>query len=58
MAKYNLNKTNKTPNFWIVKPGEFSNRGQGISCTNKAEDVRIRINNAKKQGKNKTIIVQ
>lgn len=22
-------------NYWIIKPGEFSNRGQGISCTDK-----------------------
>jgi hypothetical protein len=41
-----------------MKPGEFSNRGQGISCTNNIEDVRMRINNLKKLGKNKSLILQ
>jgi hypothetical protein len=36
MEKFNENKAGKKPNYWIMKPGEFSNRGQGISCTSKA----------------------
>lgn len=34
---YNERKKNKLPNVWIMKPGEFSNRGNGISCSNKIE---------------------
>ncbi len=33
----------KKANFWILKPGEFSNRGHGIECTNKLEDIRKRV---------------
>ena len=29
-----MNKEGKKLNYWIMKPGEFSNRGQGITCTN------------------------
>ena len=58
MNCYNLNKNNNKPNYWIIKPGEFSNRGQGISCTTKAEDVKNRINDLRKLGKNKSLIVQ
>lgn len=32
---YNEKKKNNQANYWIIKPGEFSNRGKGISCTNK-----------------------
>jgi hypothetical protein len=45
------------PNYWIIKPGEFSNRGQGISCTNKLEDIRGRVG-ALRNTKNKSIILQ
>ena len=41
-----------------MKPGEFSNRGQGITCTNNLEDVRTRIDSLKKLGKNKSLILQ
>ena len=58
MNCYNLNKNNNKPNYWIIKPGEFSNRGQGISCTTKAEYVKNRINDLRKLGKNKSLIVQ
>ena len=56
--KYNMNKEGKKLNYWIMKPGEFSNRGQGITCTNNIQDVRTRINNLKKLGKNKSLILQ
>ena len=36
MARFNENRAHKKPNHWIMKPGEFSNRGQGITCTSKA----------------------
>lgn len=36
MGRFNQNRASKRPNFWIMKPGEFSNRGQGISCTSRA----------------------
>jgi hypothetical protein len=57
-SKYAENRQSRRPNYWIIKPGEFSNRGQGISCTNKSEDVRARVDNLKKLGKNKSLIVQ
>lgn len=31
-------------NMWIIKPGENSNRGNGISVCFNLEDVRLRIN--------------
>jgi tubulin polyglutamylase TTLL1 len=45
------------PNYWIIKPGEFSNRGQGISCTNRMEDVRSRISKVR-NSRGKSLIVQ
>lgn len=36
-AKFMELKKNKQPNFWIIKPGQFSNRGQGITCTGKLQ---------------------
>jgi len=43
-----------------MKPGEFSNRGQGITCTNKIEDVRKRVNKCREQSKERkcSLIVQ
>ena len=51
MARFNDNRTHKRPNHWIMKPGEFSNRGQGITCTSKSEEVRAKVNSLKRQGK-------
>ena len=37
---YNTRKSKKKcKNFWIIKPGEFSNRGQGIVVESKLEDI-------------------
>ena len=36
------NKGQGKPNIWIVKPGEFSNRGHGIKCVSKLEEVKAR----------------
>ena len=44
LLHYNEKRAGKKPNYWIVKPGEFSNRGQGISCTDKSDHVRWRVN--------------
>jgi len=41
----------KLKNIWIVKPGEFSNRGKGITVCNKIEMVE-EILNAKEMQKN------
>ena len=43
MTFYLDKKKTKKPNVWIMKPGEFSNRGQGISCSSKIEDIRKRV---------------
>lgn len=53
-------KKQKFPNYWVMKPGEFSNRGQGITCTNKIEDVRKRVNKCREQSKERkcSLIVQ
>ena len=58
MDHFNANRTQKRPNYWVVKPGEFSNRGQGISCTDRADHIRARVNEARKAGRGRTVIVQ
>lgn len=61
MAVYQERKKNKQPNIWIMKPGEFSNRGQGISCSNKLDDIKKRVmrcRTSKKKGDERTLILQ
>ena len=49
-----------TKNIWIVKPGEFSNRGNGIIVCKKLEDIKAIVKQKKKHenGHWKTYIVQ
>ena len=58
MNKYSENKNKKKPNNWIIKPGQFSNRGQGISCTSKIDDIKMRVNALKKSNKKQSLIIQ
>ena len=45
-------------NIWLVKPGEFTNRGSGISiCSSLSEITRI-IEEAKFEGSHRTYIIQ
>ena len=58
---YQDRKKNKYQNCWIMKPGEFSNRGNGISCSNKLDDIKKRVSqcHSGRNGKNaQTIILQ
>ena len=57
-AYYNEKKQSKKPNFWIVKPGQFSNRGNGIECTNKLQDIRKRVVKTAKEKKKGSLIIQ
>lgn len=53
-------KRKKTQNIWIIKPGENSNRGQGISVSSSLEEIRSMINekSTTKNNENRTYIVQ
>ena len=42
-ALFQERKKKKLHNYWIMKPGEFSNRGQGITCSNKLDDIKKRV---------------
>lgn len=57
MNKFIQNRLLGQSNYWIIKPGEFSNRGQGISCSSKLEEIKGRINKLKGK-KNKSLIIQ
>ena len=50
----------KIRNIWIVKPGEFSNRGNGIIVCKTLEDIKAIVKNQKKHdnGSWKTYIIQ
>jgi hypothetical protein len=47
-------------NIWIVKPGEFTNRGTGITVCSSLDDVRLRLRGRERNmnGKYRTFIVQ
>ena len=47
-------------NMWIMKPGEFSNRGNGISMCYSLDDIVIRLKGREKSsdGKLRTFILQ
>lgn len=53
-------KKKKTQNIWIIKPGENSNRGQGISVSSNLEEIKSIINekSTTKNNENRTYIVQ
>lgn len=56
-----MKKTNKNfKNMWIVKPGENTNRGNGISVAYGIDDIKIRINGRErnKDGQLRTFILQ
>jgi len=41
----------KEKNLWIVKPGEYSNRGKGITVCSEIDEVDEILNNVHKQEK-------
>lgn len=47
-------------NIWIVKPGEFTNRGTGITVCSSLDDVKVRLKGRERNqnGKFRTFIVQ
>ena len=40
LEEYNKRKMSGKPNIWIIKPGESTNRGNGISCSRKIDEIR------------------
>eukprot|EP01022_Parablepharisma_sp_SALTPOND_P024489 TRINITY_DN542_c0_g1_i1.p1 TRINITY_DN542_c0_g1~~TRINITY_DN542_c0_g1_i1.p1 ORF type:complete len:1002 (+),score=71.85 TRINITY_DN542_c0_g1_i1:11821-14826(+) len=54
-VKNNKEKGKGTKNVWIVKPGEYSNRGHGIQVLSDFEDIRKTVGSAKGP---RTFIVQ
>ena len=44
-------------NIWILKPGEFTNRGKGIAVCSSVEEIKNKFK-GKDYGKNRTFIVQ
>ena len=53
-------KKKEIMNIWILKPGEFTNRGKGISVCSSLDDVKIRLKGKEKcrNGKYHTFILQ
>lgn len=53
-------KNEKVRNIWIVKPGEFTNRGNGITVCKNLDDIKKILKCRKKldNGSNRTYIVQ
>ena len=53
-------KKKKLMNIWIIKPGENSNRGQGISVSSSLEEIKSIINEkaASKSNETRTYIIQ
>jgi len=57
----NQRKTNKTlKNIWIMKPGENTNRGNGISVCFGLDDINYRLKSKErnKDGSYRTFILQ
>lgn len=50
----------KGKNFWIVKPGEYSNRGKGISVCSNLQEIKseLSIVMITKKGNRRTYILQ
>ena len=57
--KKNKGKVRKLRNIWIVKPGENTNRGTGITVYDNLADIKKNISSKEKHpnGKEKTYIV-
>ncbi|OMJ67300.1 hypothetical protein SteCoe_35572 [Stentor coeruleus] len=55
-----IDKKKKSGNVWIVKPGENSNRGQGITVCSSIEEIRSIVNDISptKNNQNRTYIIQ
>jgi hypothetical protein len=53
-------KGGKPSNIWIIKPGECSNRGNGISICHDLEDIRLRLKSKERNsdGSLRTFILQ
>lgn len=53
-------KNRELQNIWIVKPGELTNRGRGITVCSILDDVKIRLKSKEKakNGQPHTYIVQ
>lgn len=47
-------------NIWIAKPGEFTNRGTGISVCASLDDIKLRLRGREKNGNGtyRTFILQ
>lgn len=50
----------KVHNIWIVKPGEFTNRGNGIQICNSLKDIQriLAAQETRQNGKQRTYILQ
>lgn len=47
------------PNVWIIKPGEFTNRGNGISCSSKMDEIKQLVSRKiSKNQEKRTFILQ
>lgn len=53
-------KKKETLNIWILKPGEFTNRGKGITVCPSLDDIKVRLKGREKctKGKLRTFILQ
>jgi tubulin polyglutamylase TTLL1/tubulin monoglycylase TTLL3/8 len=53
-------KKKKIMNIWIIKPGENSNRGQGITVSSSLEEIKAIVNekSTTKNNENRTYIIQ
>ena len=53
-------KKGKTQNLWIIKPGENSNRGQGISVSGSIDQIKAMVSDTSplKSCENRTYIIQ
>lgn len=45
---YASNKANKRNNKWILKPGEYTNRGTGIKISDKLSTIEKYVQNSKR----------
>lgn len=59
-SKYDKRKFRKIKNIWIIKPGEITNRGIGITVCGELSEIKQILSSAEihPNGKHKTYIVQ
>jgi tubulin polyglutamylase TTLL1 len=60
LTTYHERKKNGQPNYWIIKPGELSNRGNGINVCDSLDSIKLILKNKERHenGKFKTYILQ